>query len=889
MTLTADSSSPAPPAGPQRYAQMIYASLASGAGRGGWQIKETRGSLSQAERDAIVARILTSFDLDPRLPDFPTEAQIAERPDRLSYALLGDIGVYWHTTDAGRDATGRPGNVFAHIVVDRAQADEITAAPIDLWGSALWLRPYGPQAVSAASLPDSVVPQSNPRMSTAASIRFLMAKLARQGLFRVLLDAVDDALVGGRPVVLLTTSHDDSAAWIAAVSHFLPLPTTHRFAWTTHDTASYAVIDIERGVHLIAVPAHTVTDDAHFPNAVVIDDAEQPELGAAGSTHRLAAAEVPATPLSTLIEGVLESEELAASVLELRDEIVTAFAPTELSPVWPLAAAISRTPELSEFHDEALTVVAHEAPANAAEHEIVADVVHRAFADHPITASETLVRLNAAIRRGAGVDVAADRLLREALADLAWINTCDVDTVPALRTVNAAPHRGALTAAIAQIHATSADNADGAAAATLRLTEIVHRLVKRDSDFPDLNAELLALWDLVDPTMLWDDTKRPTGWDFKLSTSVHAEFLRPRLLTVPIHTIAENMYPELWIWLFADDTSPEPSLTTPDNPSPADLSLYPQAVVSVLAYAQPGLSVEQRCTAVTDAIEFALADTSLSDGDCTALTSDLIALESPDPSRLLTWSRESPTRTSAMMLRDQVLYQHPGIALLTEVAHTPPGDDPAHAALVAAARLRGWYHQPDLLSAASQEEFLGEVRACLSDPRPWDYLLAEDLSETLYAGLLIGQSASRPWAVQNGQGAARLTVMPAPHSERLVNLLLEFVRRGLLSMRWVAARSFLTRLDFVRLAPTIADTTPADNSILWTDQLLTSAIRGGLYRSPTSDDEVRDLAWPHVSRCTAAEAQRFFAEFAKYVRPWLHDVEARTPESTARRIGNPFN
>ncbi|MFZ2239438.1 MAG: hypothetical protein WAV90_07805, partial [Gordonia amarae] len=88
-------------------AALTYTSFDDGTGPGGWQIKQVAGQLSQAEQDGLVKRIATAFDLEPRLPQFPGETQIAGRPRRLSYLCVDDgAGAYWHTVDAGRDASG---------------------------------------------------------------------------------------------------------------------------------------------------------------------------------------------------------------------------------------------------------------------------------------------------------------------------------------------------------------------------------------------------------------------------------------------------------------------------------------------------------------------------------------------------------------------------------------------------------------------------------------------------------------------------------------------------------------------------------------------------------------------------------------------------------------
>ncbi|WP_308289857.1 hypothetical protein [Mycolicibacterium mageritense] len=55
----------------------------------------------------------------------------------------------------GSDSTGRPGNVFAHVVLDRTPFAAPQRRPIEWWRSPQWVRPFGAAAVGRATIADS--------------------------------------------------------------------------------------------------------------------------------------------------------------------------------------------------------------------------------------------------------------------------------------------------------------------------------------------------------------------------------------------------------------------------------------------------------------------------------------------------------------------------------------------------------------------------------------------------------------------------------------------------------------------------------------------------------------------------------------------------------------
>ena len=161
---------------------------------------------------------------------------------------------YWHTVPAGPDSTGRPGNVFAHAVLDRTAEAEPRHRPIQWWRSPRWLCPYGAAAVARAVLPDEP-----PGPAAAVTKDSVVAFALDTSTWRLatlfgLLDAVAAALDGGPPVVLGVESTDAAAQWIGLVS-FLMSPGTAALSELLHlRSRRPAGAALQSTQHLTAVP-----------------------------------------------------------------------------------------------------------------------------------------------------------------------------------------------------------------------------------------------------------------------------------------------------------------------------------------------------------------------------------------------------------------------------------------------------------------------------------------------------------------------------------------------------------------------------------------------------------------------------------------------------------
>ena len=164
-----------PPAVTPRWGQLTYASFDPDNGAGGWQVMSTAGELSDGEIESLRQRIVTRFDSDTPLGAFPNAAELEAMPRRLTYICDGrGQGAYWHSTMAGRDATGRPGNVFSHVLLDRATAQPTPAIrPIEIWRSPGLLCPFGPEQVREAVLREDAIPSFGASLGRQDVLDFL--------------------------------------------------------------------------------------------------------------------------------------------------------------------------------------------------------------------------------------------------------------------------------------------------------------------------------------------------------------------------------------------------------------------------------------------------------------------------------------------------------------------------------------------------------------------------------------------------------------------------------------------------------------------------------------------------------------------------------------------
>lgn len=343
-----------------RYGQLSYTSIDGVGITAGWQVKETTGGITPEEAHLLVSRIHIPLNPVEQLPRFPTPDQLHALPRRLAYCRIDDdIAAYWHTAPAGLDRMGRPGNVFAHVLLDRGAADTTSnPRPIELWRSSQWLTPYGGPAVSAAVLPDEV-PGTAGVVTAESVVQFVCdTDTWRLGTVCGLLDAVSAALDGGPPVVIGVESVDTAAQWIAVVSFLMSRGTARRLNFSTFDRGSDLEHVLRSGLHLVAMPR---ADLADVPSEIpVIDDAEALTLGELNGRRHCTqrGKEIEVTAWSTMARVALIDPISATELLGDIDESASALIDVCLPPALPMAFSVLNRSWGEDVASEAKSVIA---------------------------------------------------------------------------------------------------------------------------------------------------------------------------------------------------------------------------------------------------------------------------------------------------------------------------------------------------------------------------------------------------------------------------------------------------------------------------------------------------------------------------------------------------
>lgn len=402
-----------------RYGQLAYTSFDAVGTVGGWQVKETSGGLTPAETQALIAGVRTVFRPVGEMPDFPTPEQLEHGPRRLAYRHLGDGAGYWHTFPAGSDSTGRPGNVFAHALLDRAPDTHPRYRAIQRWRSAHWLQPFGAAAVARAALPGTL-PELGSAVTKDSVVAFALDAVTwRLATLFALLDAVAAALAGGPPVVLGVRSPDAAAQWIGLVSFLMSPGSAAALSFSTFDRAEQ--VAPHNGQVLSAVPVEDLA--AVEPGMVVISESETVSLGElGGDPHRTAGGHrIEVTRWSVMAQVVLLDVASARRVLDDIDTLSSQVRDDGLHPAWPMAMAVAGHPEFADAQVEAHEVIAAHSPSGAlvgseAAH-IIADVLSAAIGATTADAWRVVHEL----RDGAGAALADATYYSRAIADDAWM------------------------------------------------------------------------------------------------------------------------------------------------------------------------------------------------------------------------------------------------------------------------------------------------------------------------------------------------------------------------------------------------------------------------------------------------------------------------------------
>jgi hypothetical protein len=195
------------------FEQLYYTSCERGVGGyAGFQfnaLSQGAGARVRREVEQLTVYELPSWDTSP-----------ADAPVNLCHirdqARGGDITA--NVVYAGTDFSGRSGNYFAHaLFTEHPERDFGGLLPVELWESPVWART--PADSTALPTIRAAPPRGSFDRPTVAA--FLAAQDDAQAIVARLLSVVDQALDGGRSLILWSATSTDNVHWIAAVSYLL--------------------------------------------------------------------------------------------------------------------------------------------------------------------------------------------------------------------------------------------------------------------------------------------------------------------------------------------------------------------------------------------------------------------------------------------------------------------------------------------------------------------------------------------------------------------------------------------------------------------------------------------------------------------------------------------
>ena len=406
-----------------RFGQLAYTSFDAPGTAGGWQVKQATGDLTAAEAQILVEGVRTVLTPVEPMPTYPTPEDCERGPRRLAYRRLdAERSGYWHTVPAGPDSTGRPGNVFAHAVLDRDPDAMAPWRPIQRWRSPHWVRPYGPAAVAGAALPEDA-PLPGDAVTRETVLSFVMDTATwRLGTLFGLLDAMVAALGGGPPVVLGVESGETAAQWIGLVSFLMSPGTAGRLNFSTFDRADQLALALRGGQHLTAVPVADL--GAVTADVVVIDETATLSMGElGGDPHRTAAGQaIEVTPWSAMAQVTMLDHHSAGLVLDDVEHYATQTEDAGLHPAWPMAMSVVNRDDFGDALAEAHAVIAAHSPSTVAPDSVVGHTVAGVRAALVGTTTADAWRAVEDAPPGASADHADLTYLVRAVADPGWLD-----------------------------------------------------------------------------------------------------------------------------------------------------------------------------------------------------------------------------------------------------------------------------------------------------------------------------------------------------------------------------------------------------------------------------------------------------------------------------------
>lgn len=306
-----------------RWVQLTYSSFDREHGAGGWQVKDLTGDPSNDEYKLAQTSVVTGFDFHGETSTYPSAEEIASWPRRFSFIRTSSGGLFVHAVKAGRDSTGRPGNTYSHVVLDRntTRSSKSDYLPIDLWRSDAFATPYGVQEILETEVAAPPISLPGPFAGAATALSIMTMPGYREPLLAAL-DALETIQRQKGMLVLVTDRQDWAALIISAMSRLTSPGATRSLSFSLYERAEALARLRTAGIAVVAVPRIDLDDIDPAIATYVLVDGEIPETNTDEHlvTH---GAPIPRTELSRMVEAIIGDPDNPD--LELLTSVVTAL------------------------------------------------------------------------------------------------------------------------------------------------------------------------------------------------------------------------------------------------------------------------------------------------------------------------------------------------------------------------------------------------------------------------------------------------------------------------------------------------------------------------------------------------------------------------------------
>lgn len=219
-----------------------YAAFPAADGKkAGWRIGQMVGNFEDIDVNDLVQFIPTSLASERQLPRYASAADKLEFIHRTAWMQFRDHWLLVHSAPAGKDASGRTGNVYSTVHIFK-HPDRQLVWPCEIMGAQELAEPYNAEINSARveNLQLTPRPVDDPRFSAAPGQVFANLFSRREGKAPVSLATlayVLDSVATGTPVSVAADS-TRAHLWIAALN-FCSAPNRARnLTFSTHETAA---------------------------------------------------------------------------------------------------------------------------------------------------------------------------------------------------------------------------------------------------------------------------------------------------------------------------------------------------------------------------------------------------------------------------------------------------------------------------------------------------------------------------------------------------------------------------------------------------------------------------------------------------------------------------